>query len=107
MLSLDNLIGCVMGIFKSRKNKKFSYTPRHFNDKGEGNPFEIKHKFDDYRKTVGDNKGLKTKLNNAFDDFKNNPDQTVNKRIFYIICILILIFLFIIDFDLSIFFPKN
>ena len=40
-----------MGLFKLRKNKKFSYTPRHFDDKGEGNPFEIKHKFDDFRKT--------------------------------------------------------
>ncbi|MCF8274472.1 MAG: riboflavin synthase subunit beta [Flavobacteriaceae bacterium] len=96
-----------MGIFKLRKNKKFSYTPRHFDDKGEGNPFEIKHKFDDFRKTVGSNNGLKTKINNALDDLKSNPDETSNKRILIIIGILILIFLFIIDFDLSIFFPKK
>ena len=96
-----------MGIFKLRKNKKFSYTPRHFDDKGEGNPFEIKHKFDDFRKTVGSNTGLKTKINNALDDLKSNPDETSNKRIFIIIGILILVFLFIIDFDLSIFFPKK
>ncbi len=96
-----------MGFLKLRKNKKFSYTPRHFDDKGEGNPFEIKHKFDDYRKTVGDNKGLKTKINNALDDLKNNQDNEANKRIIIIICILVLAFLFIIDFDLSIFFPKK
>ncbi|MFH4963974.1 riboflavin synthase subunit beta [Gaetbulibacter sp. M235] len=96
-----------MGIFKLRKNKKFSYTPRHFDDKGEGNPFEIKHKFDDFRKTVGNNTGLKTKINNALDDLKTNPDKTANRRIIIIICILILLFLFIIDFDLSIFFPKK
>ncbi len=96
-----------MGIFKLRKNKKFSYTPHHFNDKGEGNPFEIKHKFDDYRKTVGGNTGIKTKLNNALDDLKNSPDQTANKRIIYIVLILVLVFLFIIDFDLSIFFSQN
>ena len=41
-----------MGFIKLRKNKKFSYTPRLYDDKGEGNPFEIKHKFDDFRKTV-------------------------------------------------------
>ena len=93
-----------MGILKLRKNKKFSYKPRYYDDKGEGNPFEIKHKFDEYRKTVGGNTGLKTKFNNAIDDFKNNPDADVNRRVLIIVGILVLIFLFIIDFDLSIFF---
>lgn len=96
-----------MGIFKTRKNKKFSYTPRHYDDKGEGSPFQIKHKFDDFRKTVGNNNGLKTKINNALDDLKNNPDRTATKRIIIIICVLILLFLFIIDFDLSIFFSQK
>ncbi len=93
-----------MGILKLRKNKKFSYKPRYYNDKGEGNPFEIKHKFDEYRKTVGGNTGLKTKFNNALDDLKNNPDSAVNRRVLIIITVLVLLFLFIIDFDLSIFF---
>ncbi|MFB9057109.1 riboflavin synthase subunit beta [Mariniflexile ostreae] len=95
-----------MGLFKTRKNKKFSYSPRHFDDKGQGNPYEIKHKFDEFRTTVGSNKGLKTKINHAWDDFKNNPDKEANKRILIIIAILVLIFLFIIEFDLSIFFSK-
>jgi len=96
-----------MGIFKLRKNKKFNYIPRHYDDKGEGNPFEIKHKFDEYRKTVGNNSGLKNKINHALDDLKNNPDQTANRRILIIVGILILLFLFIIDFDLSIFLSNN
>lgn len=95
-----------MGILKLRKNKRFSYTPRYFDDKGKGNPFEIKHKFDEHRKTVVSNTGLKTKFNNALDDLKNNPDKQVNKRVLIIAAILVLIFLFIIDFDLSIFFSK-
>ena len=94
-----------MGLLKLRKNKKFNYKPRYFDDKGEGSPFEIKHKFDEYRKTVGNNKGLKTKLNEAFNDFKN-PDKVANKRVFIIVAILVFIFLIIIDFDLSIFFSK-
>ncbi len=93
-----------MGILKLRKNKKFSYKPRYYNDKGEGNPFEIKHKFDEYRKTVSGNTGLKTKFNNALDDLKNNPNSAVNRRVLIIITVLVLLFLFIIDFDLSIFF---
>ncbi len=95
-----------MGLLKLRKNKKFSYTPRYFDDKGEGSPFEIKHKFDDYRKTVGSNNGLKTKFNNAIDDLKTNPNKEANKRILIIAAILLLICLFIIGFDLSIFFSK-
>ena len=94
-----------MGILKTRKNKKFSYEPRYFDDKGKGNPFEIKHKFDEFRKTVGANKGLKTKFNDAIDDL-NNKDQQVNKRVLVIVGILILIFLYLIDFDLSIFFSR-
>lgn len=86
-----------------RKNKKFSYQPRYFDDKGEGNPFEIKHKFDDYRVTVGANKGLKGKFVSALNDFKNNQNKEANRRILIIIAVLVLIFLFIIDFDLSIF----
>ena len=95
-----------MGILKLRKNKKFSYAPRYFDDKGEGNPYEIKHKFDDFRKTVGPNTGLKTKILNAFDELKNNPDKQVSRRILIIVGILVFIFLAIIEFDLSIFFSK-
>jgi hypothetical protein len=93
-----------MGLLKLRKNKKFTYTPRYFDDKGKGNPFEIKHKFDEHRKTVGENKGLKGKFNDAIDDLKNKPDREANRRILIIVAILVLVFLFIIDFDLSIFF---
>ncbi|MDO6598119.1 riboflavin synthase subunit beta [Oceanihabitans sp. 2_MG-2023] len=93
-----------MGIFKTRQNKKFDYTPQHF--KGEGNPYEIKHKFDDHRQTVGSQGGLKSKLVSALNDYKHNEDKTANKRVLIIIAILIFVFLFIIDFDLSIFFSK-
>ena len=95
-----------MGILKLRKNKKFSHTPRSYNDNGEGSPFEIKHKFDEFRKTVGPQKGLKGKFNDALDDLKNNSDNQANKRILIIVAVLLLVFLFIIDFDLSIFLPK-
>jgi hypothetical protein len=91
-----------MGIFKQRKNKRYNYTPRFY--KGEGSPYELKHKFDDYRKTVGPPKGLKGKFNQAMDDYKYNPDEGANRRVLIIVGILILIFLIIIEFDFSIFF---
>ena len=93
-----------MGLFKLRKNKRFDYTPRYYKKDGEGSPFEIKRKFDEYRTTAGSQGGLKTRLNNALDDYKSNPNREVNRRVLFIVLILILIFLFIIDFDLSIFF---
>ncbi len=93
-----------MSIFKTRQNKRFDYQPRFY--KGEGNPYEIKHKFDDFRKATGDIKGLKGKVNNALDDYTQNPDSQANRRVLIIIAVLVLIFLFIIDFDLSIFFSS-
>lgn len=93
-----------MAIIK-KKNKKFDYKPRYY--KGEGNPYEVKHKFDQFRTTVGKNKSLKGKLNSALDEFKSSERGGLNQTIVIITIILVLIFLFIIDFDLSIFLPKN
>jgi hypothetical protein len=90
-----------MGIFKTRKNNKYNYTPRFYI--GDRNPFELKHKFDDARVTI-EKTNLKGKILNAIGDFKTNPNSLANKRVSIIILILIFIFLWIIDFDLSIFF---
>jgi len=92
-----------MGFLK-RTNKKFDYKPRFY--KGEGNPFEIGHKFDEFRTTIGKNKGLKGKVLQAIDELKSPKDdesKRTTKVIFTIVAILVLVFLFIIDFDLSIF----
>ncbi|MBO3116655.1 riboflavin synthase subunit beta [Winogradskyella sp. DF17] len=94
-----------MGLLKQRKNKKYNYKPRYY--KGEGSPYEVKHKFDDYRTTVNPAKGLKGKFNAALDDYKSNRDNNVNRRVIIIVSVLIFLFLLIIDFDLSIFFPQS
>jgi hypothetical protein len=90
-----------MGIFKTKKNNKYNYTPRFY--KGERSPFELKHKFDHARVTI-EKTNLKGKIVNAVEDYKTNPNRLANKRVSIIILILIFIFLWIIDFDLSIFF---
>ncbi|UGU16721.1 riboflavin synthase subunit beta [Sinomicrobium kalidii] len=92
-----------MGVFKTRKNKRFSYTPRYYKSDKEGSPFHIEGRFEQFRKATGDNKGLKNKFANALDDVKGNPDRRANRTVLIIAIILILLFLFIIDFDLSIF----
>ncbi len=93
-----------MGVFKKEINR-FSYKSRRYY-KEEGNPYEVKHKFDKYRTTVGKNKNLKAKFNSALDDLKAS-NYKLNKTILLIVAILALVFLYIIDFDLSIFLPKN
>ena len=90
-----------MGIFNTKKNKRYSYTPRFY--KGEQSPFEIKHKFDDQRVTI-QKTNLKGKFTNAVDDLKTNLKTLANRRVFIIIIILIAVLLWIIDFDISIFF---
>jgi len=88
-----------MGFFKLRKNKKFNYTPRYY--KGDGNPYEIKHKFDNKRTTIEKNNFKKT-VDIAINDLKSF-DLNSLKIIFIITFFLLLMFLFIIDFDFTIF----
>lgn len=92
-----------MGMLKQRKNKKFGYEPRHYDNEGKGSSFQIEQKFDEYRTTIGDNKGLKGRFTAVINDFQTSSDKKSNKRVVFIIGVLILIFLFIIEFDLSIF----
>ena len=94
-----------MGLMKMKKNKKYNYKPRYY--KGDGSPFELKHKFDDHRTTVNPAKGIKGKLNAALDDYKQNRDDNANKRVLIIVAVLVLLFLILIGFDLTIFFPNN
>ncbi len=93
-----------MGIFK-KEIKKFEYKPRYY--KGEGNPYEVKHKFDEFRTTVGKRKSIKDKFSTAWDEFSSSKNGGFNKTIVIIASILTFIFLYLIDFDLSIFLRKN
>ncbi|WP_322874175.1 riboflavin synthase subunit beta [Aquimarina sp. ERC-38] len=79
--------------------------PRYW--EGEGSPFQLEQRFDKYRNTVGQNKNLKQKVNAAWDDLRSDSEyaQATNRRVFIIAIVLILLFLYLINFDLSIFFP--
>ena len=94
-----------MGLMKLKKNRKYNYTPRFY--KGEGSPYELKHKFDDQRKTITTPKGLKGRFDAALDDYQGNKDDNANRRVLIIVSVLVLIFLMIIGFDLSIFLPNS
>lgn len=85
-----------------RKNKKYNYEPRFYKSTDDQRPFEIRHKFDDQRTTI-EVGGIKDRFNTAVNDYKSGIDIGVKRRLYIIIAILVLLFLWIIDFDLSIF----
>lgn len=88
-----------MGLFKLKKNKRFNYKPRFY--KGVGNPFELKHKFEDQRTTVEKN-NLKKTFKIALNDLKSYDIKSL-RTIIIVSFLLSLLFLFIIEFDLTIF----
>ncbi|RLJ64441.1 hypothetical protein CLV86_1561 [Lacinutrix venerupis] len=91
-----------MAFIKLKQNKKYNYKPRFY--KGEGSPYAMKGKFDAERTTLEASGGLKSRFVKAVDEYRNSPDKAVNRRVYIIVAILVLLFLFIIDFDLTIFF---
>ena len=102
---MDILNKDIMGLMKLKKNRKYNYKPQYY--KGDGSPYELKHKFDDQRTTVNPAKGIKGKFNAAIDDYNQNQDESVNKRVLIIVAILVFLFLLGIGFDLSIFLPNS
>ena len=94
----------LMGILKTRKNKKFDYEPRYFKHDGEGSPYQIRHRFDEHRSTVGDTSGLKNKVKSALADLRRSSDRNTSRRLVIIVAVLVFLFLLLIDFDLSIFY---
>ncbi len=97
-------MGILQKFTRLKRNKKFDYTPRYYENKGGGSPFKMEHRFDKFRSTVDSPRGLKNKFSNALEDLKREGDHDYKIRMFVIIALLTLIFLYIIDFDLSIFF---
>ena len=86
-----------MGLFKLKKNKRYSYSGRF----SENNfylcknsvPKKIKSKFDEYRTTVGDDNSFRKKFRNAVDDYKKGSEKSVRIRLVIILSILVSLFL--------------
>lgn len=97
-------MGMLSKITRLRKNRQFEYNPRYYDGKGKSSPYKIEPKFDQFRTTLGGSRGLKTKINRAIEDSKREGDRNLKIRMVLILAVLILIVLYILDFDLSIFF---
>ncbi|MDO1514239.1 riboflavin synthase subunit beta [Maribacter confluentis] len=97
-------MGMLSKITRLRKNRQFEYNPRYYDNKDKANPYKIEPKFDQFRSTLQTSRGLKNKINSALEDTKRKGDRNIKIRMAVILAVLILIFLYIIDFELSIFF---
>ncbi|AWM14322.1 hypothetical protein NHF50_10855 [Flavobacterium sp. NRK F10] len=90
------------GSFKLPKNKKFNYTPRHYEGKKIDNPYDFDSVIRKDREAIGYN-DLRGHWSEARANSRHRGNRSFNLRVLIIVLILLLIFLYIIDFDLSIF----
>lgn len=88
------------------RNKRFNYTPRYYKGKDDTNASQYATKFDAYADTYNKNDFSGQWHENRINQRTRN-NSGFNKTILFIIGILVLIFLYIMDFDLSIFSLNN
>jgi len=91
-----------INFYKLRKNQRYNYTPRYYKGKDEGNIYSFDSKFHKYKETTNAI-DFGSQWAEARKSSRNRGNREINTRVLIIIAILILIFLWIIDFDLSIF----
>ena len=82
-----------MGLFKLKKNKRYSYSgrfPEETTYVGKySTPKKIKSKFDGFRTTVGDDNSFSKKFRNAVEDYKRGSEKSVRTRLIIITLILL------------------
>ena len=91
-----------INIYKARKNQRYNYTPRYYKGKDTGNMYSFDSKFQKY-KDATNAIDFGSQWAEARNSSRNRGNREINSRVLFIAGILILIFLWIIDFDLSIF----
>lgn len=89
-----------MGLFKLRKNKRYSYSGRFSEDNNstigkQSGPIKIKSTLEDFRTNFGDNYSFRTKFRNSVNDYKKGSEKSRRNRLVTITLILVsILFLF-------------
>jgi len=91
-----------LNLGKLRKNSRYNYTPRYYKGKEEGNIYSFESKFNKY-KNATNAIDFGSQWAEARTSSRTRGNREINRRVIYIIILLILLFLWIIDFDLTIF----
>lgn len=91
-----------INFYKSRKNTRYNYTPRYYKGKDTGNIYDFDSKFQKY-KNATNSIDFGSQWADARSSSRTRGNREINTRVLLIIIVLVLAFLWIIDFDLSIF----
>jgi hypothetical protein len=89
-------------LFKLNKNRRYNYTPRYFMGKDDGNIYEFNSKFYKYRNNFNEN-DFSQQWKESRIKMRTRGNRSLSLRLIFIILFLIICFLYVIDFDLSIF----
>lgn len=93
-------------LFKLPKNRRYNYTPRYYQGKEEGNLYEFDSKFSKYRDTFNRN-DFGQQWKEARLQMRTRKNRSVSLRLLLIICALLFLSFYILDFDLTLFMPSN
>ena len=88
--------------FKLNINRRYNYTPRYFRGKDDGNIYEFDSKFSKYRDNFNAN-DFGQQWKEARVKTRTRGNRGLSLRLIFIILFLLFCFLYVIDFDLSIF----
>ncbi|MEC7658529.1 MAG: hypothetical protein VYB41_00380 [Bacteroidota bacterium] len=91
-----------INFFKQRTNRRFNYTPRYYKGKKDENPYDFDSTFSKYRDITNSN-DFGAHWQAARQQSRNRSNRGFSRLFFIILVSLILIALYILDFDLSIF----
>ncbi len=90
--------------FKLRKNSTFTYVPRYSEEKSDENLYKFDGKFLKYKNSAPP--GIRGEWGEARKASRTRGNREVNKRLLLILGILVVLVLWIFDFDLSIFYSS-
>ena len=91
-----------INFFKQRTNQRFNYTPRFYKGKKDDTPYDFDSTFPKYRDLTNSN-DFGAQWQAARRDSRNRSNRGFSRLFFIVLAALILIALYILDFDLSIF----
>ena len=95
-----------LNLFKLRKNRRYNYTPRYYKGKEDGNLYEFDSKFSKYRDIYNTN-DMGQQWKEVRMQMRTRKNKSLSLRLLSIILVLFFLAFYILDFDLSLFIPKN
>lgn len=94
------------GLPKKQTSRRFNYTPRYYQGKTEGNRYDFDGTIAKYR-DISNANDFGSQWAEARKQGRNRRNGGASKRLFGIVIILVIIFLYLIEFDLTIFTSKR